>query len=146
MIISNMHIKLAAKTAKLMERSLRTTFSHVLMLFSLNFQQLLKRQDKILLEKFYEIRARMNTIDVVGSLLSPHSTPTSASDSNILEMSDDTTFSPTTSFGDDDASYLGEFRMRTVSMLPPRIAAIDFGEAKMKAKEKVRRAKGDEDL
>ena len=88
----------------------------------------------------------MNTIDVVGSLLSPHSTPTSASDSNILEMSDDTTFSPTTSFGDDDASYLGEFRMRTVSMLPPRIAAIDFGEAKTKAKEKVRRAKGDEAL
>ena len=87
----------------------------------------------------------MNTFEVVSHFLSPHATPTSASDSNILDMSDDVTFAPMTSLGDEDTAYLGEFRMRTVSMLPPRIPALEFGEAKNKGKD-LKRAKGDEVL
>ena len=98
-----------------------------------------------MLEKFYEIRAKISNFDVVSHSLSPHATPTSDSDSNILDMIDEVTFASMASLGDEDTAYLGDFRMRTVSRLPPRIPALEFGEAKNKRKD-LKRAKGDDVL
>ena len=84
---------------------------------------MLKQEDKEILERFYEIRAKMNKFkhSIVKRILPEHATAnvSSASDpsiNNSLQF-DDIDYRASSLVED---SYLGQFRERTVSMLPPR--------------------------
>ena len=86
------------------------------------FQAVLKQEDKQILERFYEIRAKMNKLkhSLVKSILPTHATAnqSSASDPSINNSLFEDVGYRTSSLTED--SYLGQFRERTVSMLPPR--------------------------